>query len=263
MRRECGRKGDFVKGKLVNGANQTGSFLHHQAGVKAAEAPAIAREEAPVEKGEAMSRSKQVVVTGEKGLRGTVDHASQPQGCDASQVQVTLESGERILVPRDVLIPQSDGTYYLPLAAEDIGRVGNQIGEEGGTITVPVIVEELEVGKRVVETGKVRVTKQVREREEVVDLPLLREEVDVRRVAVDLPVNGPLPVRFEGDVMIIPVIEEVLVVEKRFVLKEEIHIIKRRVEERDPQRVVLRSEEATVERINTGEQVVSYGESNE
>lgn len=40
-----------------------------------------------------------------------------------------------------------------------------------------------------------------------------------------------------------------LIVEKRFMLKEELHISKRRVETHTPQRVTVRSEEVTVERI--------------
>lgn len=57
-----------------------------------------------------------------------------------------------------------------------------------------------------------------------------------------------------GDVMIVPLLEEVLVVEKRLMLKEELHISKRRTEVHNPQRVILRSEEVTVERIDEAEQ---------
>jgi len=49
--------------------------------------------------------------------------------------------------------------------------------------------------------------------------------------------------------MIVPILEEVLVVEKRLVLKEELHIRRRRAEVSNPQRIVLRTEEATVEHV--------------
>jgi len=91
----------------------------------------------------------------------------------------------------------------------------------------------------------------VREGEEIVDEPLLREEVSVERVPVNRVVDRPVPVRHEGDVMIVPVLEEVLYVEKRLLLKEELRISKRRVEEHAPQRVVLRKEEVIVERIDS------------
>lgn len=52
-------------------------------------------------------------------------------------------------------------------------------------------------------------------------------EVEIRRVKVDREVDHVPKVRVEGDVTIVPVVEEVLVVEKRLVLKEEVHISKR------------------------------------
>jgi len=110
--------------------------------------------------------------------------------------------------------------------------------------------EELDVRTRRVETGAgVRVEKTIEEREESIDEALLREDVDVERVVVNRVVDAPVAVRYEGDTMVVPVLEEVLVVEKRLVLKEEIRITRRRSEFRDPQRVVLRREHAAVERI--------------
>ena len=117
--------------------------------------------------------------------------------------------------------------------------------------TVPVVREELHVGRRVVESGRVRLRKVVREEEQTIDQPLARQEVTVERVPIDRPVDGPQPTRTEGDVVIIPVVEEVTVIEKRWVLKEELHVRKRTVEERRPQTVTLRREEVIVERIPT------------
>ena len=79
------------------------------------------------------------------------------------------------------------------------------------------------------------------------------EEVEVERVPVNRLVEGPVAVRQEGDTTIVPLVEEILVVEKRLMLKEELRITKRRVEEHAPQRITLRTEEATVERIGTQE----------
>ena len=53
--------------------------------------------------------------------------------------------------------------------------------------------------------------------------------------------------------MIVPLLEEVLVVEKRLMLKEELRITKRRVEDYQSQKVTLRSEEAVVERFEVPE----------
>ena len=90
------------------------------------------------------------------------------------------------------------------------------------------------------------------ERTEVVDLPLTREEVSVERVAVNRVVDGPVETRREGDTWIVPVLEEVLVVEKRLMLREEVRITTRRTEVAEPQTVTLRREEAVVERARPG-----------
>jgi uncharacterized protein (TIGR02271 family) len=119
----------------------------------------------------------------------------------------------------------------------------------GDKLVVPVLEEQLQVHKREVVTGKVRVTKVVQEREEVVDEPLLSEDVEVKRVPIDRWVDNPVSIRQEGDTLIIPLLEEVLVVEKRLRVKEEIHVTRRRSESHRPERVVLRSEEATVDRL--------------
>jgi uncharacterized protein (TIGR02271 family) len=117
-------------------------------------------------------------------------------------------------------------------------------------LVLPVIDEALEVHTSPVETGRVRIRKIVHEREEIVDPPLVRNEVDIERIPINRVVEGPISVRSEEDTLIIPVLEEVLVIEKRLLLKEEIRITTRRIETHAPQRVTLHREEATVERIN-------------
>lgn len=121
--------------------------------------------------------------------------------------------------------------------------------EAGPPSGMRAVEERLEVGTREVETGRVRLVRRVHEREETVDPPLRRQVVAVRRVAVNREVDGPVPVRHEGDVMIVPVHEEVAVVSKRLMLKEELHISLRSFEEHAPQQVALRSETIEVERL--------------
>lgn len=118
--------------------------------------------------------------------------------------------------------------------------------------TIPVAREELRVGKRTRETAKVVVKKTVHKRKQVVDLPLIKETVRVERVAVNRFVTQQEPVRQEGGVTIIPVYEEVLVVEKKLLLKETVHIIRERKETRQAREVTLRTEEVQVERQPAG-----------
>jgi stress response protein YsnF len=83
---------------------------------------------------------------------------------------------------------------------------------------------------------------------EVVDEALQSEEVDVERVTINRPIDEPPAVRHEGDILIIPLLEEVLFVEKRLVLREEIRIKKVQKEIRAPQQVTLRQEQVEIER---------------
>jgi stress response protein YsnF len=122
----------------------------------------------------------------------------------------------------------------------------------GEQTAIPVVREEPVVHKRLVETGSgVRVAKTVAQREEVVEATLAKDEVLVERVSIGRPVDAAhLPgVRYEGDTMIVPVLEETLVTEKRTILKEELRITSTRRQVRERQRLVLRSEEVSVEPI--------------
>jgi uncharacterized protein (TIGR02271 family) len=190
------------------------------------------------------------LVRGKDGLCGTL---LQTSSHDPSQVIVRLDSGQQLLIPAETLVRQQDESYYLPLSPAEVAQYQHQSGADQKTLVIPVIVEEVDIQKRPVETGKVRITKVVHEREAVVDEPLLRDEVEVERVPIERLVEKVMPVRYEGDTTIIPILEEVLVVEKRLMLKEELHIRKRRVEVRQPQGVTLRREEAHVEHIKLQE----------
>ena len=120
---------------------------------------------------------------------------------------------------------------------------------EGARETIPVVEERAVVVKRKRATGGVRVRTAVREQEEVVTEPFTTEEVDVVRVPIDRWVEAPVAVRQDGDTTIIPMHEEVVVVEKRLRLTEEVRITKRRITQNASARVTLRREEALVERL--------------
>jgi uncharacterized protein (TIGR02271 family) len=112
---------------------------------------------------------------------------------------------------------------------------------------IPVIQEKLVVDKRIIETGVTRIRKEIHEREETVDLPFTKDEVQVERVLVDQFVEELPKVRHVGETLIVPVMEEVLVVEKRLLLKEELHITKVAKTHHDPRKVNLRREEVRIE----------------
>lgn len=112
---------------------------------------------------------------------------------------------------------------------------------------IPVMEEELQVGKRTVETGITKISINVKDCEQVIDQPLMKESVEVSHVPVNRFIDGPVGTRTEGDVTIIPVMEEVLVVEKKLRLKEELHITRRRETVRETQKEKVRKEEVVVE----------------
>jgi len=196
-----------------------------------------------------MQSMNAVVVRGTEGWCGTVLPPASPPRSDSTHVRVQLESGEHYLVPAAVVMPEPDGSVSVPLRLAELVPAPREEPPETIYAVVPVLAEELEVHTRVVETGKVRLTKVVHEREVQVDEPLWREEVEVTRVPIQRVVDGPVPMREEHGTTILSVVEEVLVVEKRWMLREEIHIRTQRIETHQPQRMTLRSEDVQVERV--------------
>ena len=192
-----------------------------------------------------------VPVTGPRDLRGSIDTVHYPLDGSRAEVLIQMESGASVLVPFKALARQEDGSYRLTLDPAELESWPHTVKEPSEQPRVlPVIEETLDVQTRPVETGRVRLRKIVHESEEVVDPPLWREEVVIERVPINRMIEGPVSARSEGDIVIIPVVEEILVVEKHFLLKEEVHLTKRRVETHQPQRVTLRREEVIAERLH-------------
>jgi uncharacterized protein (TIGR02271 family) len=108
--------------------------------------------------------------------------------------------------------------------------------------------EELSVDKAEVVTGRVRVSTVTHEHEELVDELLAHERVEVERTPVGEQIASMPEIRTEGDVTIIPIVEEVLVVERRLVLKEEVRVRRFHETERFQDHVMLRSHEAVIVR---------------
>ncbi len=112
---------------------------------------------------------------------------------------------------------------------------------------IPVIQETIRVEKREFESGRVVVHKTVAERDEVVEILLRQQNLSVERVPIGRVVQEAPQTRQEGDLLIVPILEEVLVVEKRLVLKEELHIRKQSSERTEQKTVRLRSEQVEIE----------------
>jgi uncharacterized protein (TIGR02271 family) len=184
----------------------------------------------------AMANQNQAQVVGENGLRGIV---LGPSERSPNEIAIALDDGREISVPPSALTLQPGGQWFLHTGSAPDGNV-----------VVPVISEELNIGKRKRPTGKVRVEKKSVAHDETVSMPLTRESADVQRVMINRRVDGPVPVRREGDTIIMPVVEEVAVVEKRLMLKEEIRITRRRTTQQHAETVTLHTEQADVQRLD-------------
>ena len=136
--------------------------------------------------------------------------------------------------------------------SESIPNEGRSPAGAGGntaSTVIPVIEEQLRVDKKFVETGKVHISKKVSELQTSVSLPLTHEEYDVERVPVNRVVDTPPPaVSYEGDTMIVPVLREVLVVQKKYEIVEEVRLTKKTFTRQETQPVTLLKEEVAVER---------------
>lgn len=99
------------------------------------------------------------------------------------------------------------------------------------TDMLPLVEEQLSVTKQRVLTGRVRIATQTETIDHLLPAELTREEVEVVRVPVDRRIDGVPDMTTEGDLTIIPVVEERLVVTRELYLREEIHV--RRITRRD------------------------------
>jgi len=115
------------------------------------------------------------------------------------------------------------------------------------TIVMPLAVEDLVMSKRVRRT-LVRASRTTSNRTEAVEVDLKQEQVVIERVPVGRVVDAVPPVRQEGDVTIMPVVEEELVVVRRLVLKEEVHIRRVQITVSHAETVMLRQQHVTVTR---------------
>jgi len=123
--------------------------------------------------------------------------------------------------------------------------------------TYPVIEEEARIQKRTVSTGKVRIRTPVEVVEEIASAKLEEHQVEITRVPVNTVVDKAPDVRTENDTVIIPILEEVLVVEKRLVLKEGLHVRRRVLQDQIDVPVSLRKQRAVVERLNAANELIT------
>lgn len=193
--------------------------------------------------------AEQVVVVDQDGVRGTIDPQVLARR-DQKEVLITYNGDRHVQAPLSMLQRKADGSYTLPLRLSTLETNARflQTGEE---TVIPVVEEEAHLEKRLVERNRTRITKQVHTEEETIETPLRQERVQVERVPVERIIDSPVTSHYDGDTLVIPVMEEVLIIEKKLFLKEEVRVTKYVGEIEHQETVTLRKEAVTVERTPT------------
>jgi uncharacterized protein (TIGR02271 family) len=150
--------------------------------------------------------------------------------------------------------PRSPATPIVPAEPVETGgaeTVSGVTGREDDEVRVRRSEEELLVGRREREAGTMRIRKRVRTEIEHLEVPKKRVEVTVERVPVEESRSGEEGItatpQIEEEEIVVPVVEEEIVVEKRPVVKEEIRIRKQVVEDVEVIEEDVRKEEVEID----------------
>jgi stress response protein YsnF len=160
-------------------------------------------------------------------------------------LQITHDMVERI---------DNQGVYLslrraeVPPASAAVAATQRLRGEGAGEgLRIPAYEEQVGYRTRVVNLGHVRIQKKVDQLVDERELALRHQEVEVERVPVDEIVPELIEPYMDGDVYVIPVIEEEIVVERRLRLKELMRVRRTVAEHSEMVRTPYRRERIVVE----------------
>ena len=118
------------------------------------------------------------------------------------------------------------------------------------TDTISLVEEQVSVTKQAVLTGRVRIATQTETIEQRLPAELSSEEIEVVRVPVDRRVDAMPQTTTEGDLTIIPMVEERLVVTRELYLREEVHVRRIRRQESVEIPAETRRQTVRIERLS-------------
>ena len=118
-------------------------------------------------------------------------------------------------------------------------------------VAIPLLTEDVSVELRKVERN-VRVEVRTVSHDHLVDEALAQERVEIERIPIGRSIDAHPPVREEGDTTIVSVVEEVLFIERRLMLKEEIHLRRLKTTERHSEMITLRDQQVIIDRATLG-----------
>ena len=138
---------------------------------------------------------------------------------------------------------------------EIVGEAGPALATaadfDGERMVLSLHAESVDVSK-VRSESIVRVVRTTTERHDAIDEELAHELVLVERVPIGTVVDAMPLAREEGDTIVFPVVEEIVVTERRLFLKEEVRVRRVREIRRHQETVVLREQNITVSRSTSG-----------
>lgn len=190
------------------------------------------------------------------GEVGTVEEVVRdPAGGGPTALVVRRADGRRVAVPVALVDAASTAREVRVTVARDalveggtaFSGEGRGLEAVGDRLVVPVREEVLVPTTHQVELGAVRVHRLVEEIPIETTVDVMRDQVTVERVPLGHQIDAVPAPRHEGETLIVPVVEEVLVTEKRLVLREEIRITRRQVGEAVPIRETVRREVVEIE----------------
>ena len=197
------------------------------------------------------------VVEGSDGRLGTVSEVlTRPGTGELLSLLVRRDAtGEPLTIPAEMIESVPSRREVRLRAAGDESRAGappgtaerRQSDRESQQVRIPIAEERLQVSTRPVEVGEVRVHKHVDRVEEVVREPVTRANVEIERVKTSRRVEGPVGPHEEGEWLVVPIVEEVLVAQKRLMVTEEIRIRRHPVTEEQEIRQTVRRERVEIE----------------
>jgi uncharacterized protein (TIGR02271 family) len=188
-----------------------------------------------------------IPITDKTGLPGEIEILSP-----SSAQRVAIRFGDKeIIAPQSMVMVQEDGTYHLPLSFSELEEhlpSSDVTGQDTESNIIPIVQEELVVRKEQVESGKVRLHITTQYQEEAITEPVYQESISIERIPINRVIDTPANIRYEDNKTIVPLMKEVIVVQKQLMLTEEIHISKTRTKSHDTQTVTLRREEVQIEK---------------
>jgi uncharacterized protein (TIGR02271 family) len=167
----------------------------------------------------------------------------------SSLVTIQAETHEEAIRASQILDSSGaidvDGEYRMGSAETEAGRQNNLANNEKRSI--PVIEEQLQVGKREVETGRVKLRSRIIEKPVEETLRLREEHVNVERTPANRPANENEHSAFKEEEIEMSQTAEVPVVNKEARVVEEVNLNKNVTEREETVRDTVRTKDVDIE----------------